>query len=89
MTKNDIAVELSKGLCTKKEAIKIVNRVFEAIKNSLKRGDKVVVTGFGSFKICETKIKKGRNPKTGEDLIIGPKKKIRFRQAKKNLSDDE
>jgi nucleoid DNA-binding protein len=89
MTKNDIAVELSKGLSTKKEALKIVNKVFEEIKNGLKRGDKVVITGFGSFNVYETKIKRGRNPKTGENLIIGPKRKIRFKQAKENLANEE
>lgn len=50
--------------------------------NSLQNGDKVVITGFGSFNMFETKTKKGRNPKTGEKVLIAPMKKIRFKQSK-------
>jgi len=82
VTKNDIAIVLSKVLSSKREACDIVDKVFEEISNSLKNGDKVVITGFGSFHIFETKIKKGRNPKTGEKLLIAPIRKIRFRQSK-------
>ncbi|MDR2676857.1 MAG: integration host factor subunit beta [Endomicrobium sp.] len=82
MTKNDIIAVLSKTLSSKKEACAIVNKVFEEISNSLKNGNKVVITGFGSFNVFETKIKKGRNPKTGENLIIAPIKKVRFKQSK-------
>ncbi|MDR3253529.1 MAG: integration host factor subunit beta [Endomicrobium sp.] len=82
MTKNDIVAALSKILSSKKEACATVNKVFEEISNSLKNGDKVVITGFGSFNMFETKTKKGRNPKTGEKLLIAPIKKIRFKQSK-------
>jgi len=82
MTKNDIVAALSKVLSSKKEAHKAVNKVFEEITNSLKNGGKVVITGFGSFNVFETKIKKGRNPKTGEKLFIAPMKRVRFRQSK-------
>ncbi|MDR1401120.1 MAG: HU family DNA-binding protein [Endomicrobium sp.] len=82
MTKNDIATALSKILSSKKEACEAVNKIFAEIANSLKDGDKVVITGFGSFCMFETKIKNGRNPKTGEKLLIAPIKKIRFKQSK-------
>ncbi|GHT42302.1 integration host factor subunit alpha [Endomicrobiia bacterium] len=82
MTKNDIAVALLKILSSKKEADAAVNKVFEEISNALKNGEKVVVTGFGSFNIFETKTKNGRNPKTGEKLLIAPMKKIKFKQSK-------
>jgi nucleoid DNA-binding protein len=82
MTKNDIVVSLSKILSSKKEADIAVNKVFEEIYTALKNGEKVVITGFGSFNMFETKTKKGRNPKTGERLLIAPMKKIRFKQSK-------
>ena len=82
MTKNDIAEALSKILSSKSEADSAVNKVFEEISNSLKNGDKVVITGFGSFNMFETRTKKGRNPKTGEKVLIAPMKKIRFKQSK-------
>jgi nucleoid DNA-binding protein len=82
MTKNDIAVALSKILSSKKEADAAVNKVFEEIANALKNSEKVVITRFGSFNSFETKAKNGRNPKTGEKLIIPPIKKIRFKTSK-------
>jgi nucleoid DNA-binding protein len=82
MTKNDIAEALSKILSSKREAVAAVNKVFEEMLNSLQNGDKVVITGFGSFNMFETKTKKGRNPKTGEKVLIAPMKKIRFKQSK-------
>ncbi|MCA6085175.1 HU family DNA-binding protein [Candidatus Endomicrobiellum agilis] len=82
MTKNDIAEALSKILSSKREAVAAVNKVFEEMLNSLQNGDKVVITGFGSFNMFETKTKNGRNPKTGEKVLIAPMKKIRFKQSK-------
>jgi nucleoid DNA-binding protein len=82
VTKNDIAVALSKILSSKKEADAAVNKVFEEMANALKNSEKVVITGFGSFNSFETKVKNGRNPKTGEKLIIPPIKKIKFKASK-------
>jgi nucleoid DNA-binding protein len=82
MTKNDIAVALSKILSSKKEADAVVNKVFEELANALKNFEKIVITGFGSFNAFETKAKNGRNPKTGEKLVIAPMKKIRFKASK-------
>jgi nucleoid DNA-binding protein len=82
MTKNDIACSLSKFLSSKKEADIIVNKVFKEIITAIKNGEKVVITGFGSFNMFETRIKNGRNPKTGQKLLIAPMKKIRFKQSK-------
>jgi nucleoid DNA-binding protein len=83
MTKNDIAKALSGILGSKKEAETAVNKVFEEMSNSLRNGDKVIITGFGSFNMFETKTKLGRNPRTCEKLFIAPMKKIRFKQSKK------
>jgi nucleoid DNA-binding protein len=67
----------------KKEAEAAVNKVFEEMSNSLKNRDKVVITGFGTFNMFETKTKLGRNPRTCEKFFIAPMKKIRFKQSKK------
>jgi nucleoid DNA-binding protein len=83
MTKNDIVRVLSGILSSKKEAKTVVNKVFEEMLNSLKNGDKVIITGFGSFNMFETKAKRGRNPRTREKLLITPMKKIKFKQSKK------
>jgi nucleoid DNA-binding protein len=87
MTKNDIACALSKMLSSKKEADVVVNKMFEEMINAIKNGEKVVITGFGSFNVFETKTKNGRNPKTGQKLLIAPMKKIRFKPSKDFFSE--
>ena len=82
MTKNDLIEDVAKILPTKKEATEIVNRIFYKMLSAIKDGEKVVITGFGSFNLITTEMKKGRNPKTGESLYISPKKKIKFKQSK-------
>lgn len=82
MTKSDLIEDLAKVLPTKKDASEIVNRIFYKMLSAIKDGEKVVITGFGSFNLITTEMKKGRNPKTGESLYISPKKKIKFKQSK-------
>lgn len=82
MTKNDLIDKISDILPSKKQATEAVNKMFEEIILALKDGQKVVITGFGSFNLLTTKTKKGRNPKTGEAVIVAPKKKIKFKQSK-------
>lgn len=82
MTKNDLIDKISNILPSKKQATEAVNKIFEEIGLALKDGQKVVITGFGSFNLLTTKTKKGRNPKTGEAVIVAPKKKIKFKQSK-------
>ena len=82
MTKNDLIDKISDILPSKKQATEAVNKMFVEIVLALKDGQKVVITGFGSFNLFTTKTKKGRNPKTGEAVIVAPKKKIKFKQSK-------
>ncbi|MCL2485130.1 MAG: integration host factor subunit beta [Endomicrobia bacterium] len=82
MNKKDIADSLTNILSSKKEAAEAVEMVFEEMSKALRNGEKVVITGLGSFNMFITKTKKGRNPKTGESLFIAPMKKIRFKQSK-------
>jgi len=82
MNKNDIAKSLTKILSSKKEADKTVDMVFGLIVQALKNNEHVVITGFGSFDPFVTRAKSGRNPKTGEKVLIEPKNKVRFKQSK-------
>ena len=65
MTKNDLVEKISNILPSKKDANTIVNALFDEIVSSIRNGEKVVITGFGSFNLVTTEPKKGRNPKTG------------------------
>lgn len=82
MTKNDLIDKISILMPSKKDAAVVVNKLFEEMLTAIVNGEKVVITGFGSFNLLVTQTKKGRNPKTGETILIEPKKKIKFKQSK-------
>ena len=82
MNKLDLIQSLTKVLSTKKEAKDAIEKIFHEIRSALKKGDKIVISGFGSFNPVTTRTKKCRNPKTGESMHIAPRRKVRFRQAK-------
>ena len=82
MTKKDLIEKIAQLMPSKKEATIIVNKLFDEILTAIVNGEKVVITGFGSFNLLVTQTKKGRNPKTGKTILIEPKKKIKFKQSK-------
>lgn len=67
---------------TKKNIEFIINSVFKSIKDSLQKGEKVEIRGFGSFKIREKSSKVGRNPKTGSKVNVPDKKVPYFKPGK-------
>ncbi|OGE03954.1 DNA-binding protein [Candidatus Curtissbacteria bacterium RIFCSPLOWO2_01_FULL_41_18] len=75
MTKKELIEKVSKKVgLTKKSAQLAVDAVFGNIKEALIKGDKVVVTGFGTFKIRSRATRTGRNPQTGSAIkIVGHK----------------
>lgn len=82
MNKADLADQVLKFADSKKEAKEIVETLLDSIKKSLKKKDPVAISGFGTFKVKQTKARQGRNPKTGETIQIPAKKKITFRASK-------
>jgi nucleoid DNA-binding protein len=82
MNKAELIEAVAKNTCTKKEAQTAVETTLEAIKGSLKKKDPVAISGFGTFKVKETKPRTGRNPKTGETIQIPAKKKVSFKASK-------
>ena len=71
----------AKGLA-RKEAEKAVNAVFEAIGDTLEKGESVQVIGFGTFEIKERAAREGRNPRTGEIVKINASKVPAFKAGK-------
>lgn len=71
MTKNDL-VELvaKKAKLTNKAARDALLAIFDTITENLKKGEKVVVTGFGTFEVRKRQSREGRNPQTGEKIRI-------------------
>lgn len=72
MTKNELAEKVAKktGL-TRRAAFETVNATFGLIREALIKGDKAVITGFGTFKVRTRRTRKGRNPQTGTEIQIG------------------
>lgn len=83
MTKKDI-IELvaKKANLTNKAAKDSVGAFLNAIRDSLKRGEKVVITGFGTFSVRQRASRPGRNPKTGERITIAARKAPGFTPGK-------
>ena len=83
MTKTEFVGKIAeKTGSTKADAEKAVNAFLETVTETLKSGDKVVFTGFGSFEVTERAAREGRNPQTGEPIQIKAKTVVKFRVAK-------
>ncbi len=84
MTKAEIADSIFEKVgLSKKEAQDIIEIIFNTLKQTFKEGESVKVSGFGTFHVRKKAARRGRNPKTGEDLEISPRKVITFRASNK------
>lgn len=83
MTKAELIDSVaSKAELPKQKAEEIVNGLFDDIVGALKNGDKVNISGFGTFSISERKARTGRNPKTGETIQIASSRAAKFKAGK-------
>lgn len=83
MTKADlVAYVAKKASLTNKAAREAVASVLGAVTDALKKGDKVVVTGFGTFSVRSRAARKGRNPQTGAEINIPARKTPGFTAGK-------
>lgn len=64
---------------SKSRSSEILETLIEIIKSTLASGEDVLVSGFGKFCVREKRERKGRNPATGEDLLLEPRKVVTFR----------
>lgn len=78
MNKGDLVNEVAKVVSTKKEAQAAVDCVFQSITKALKKKDSVTLVGFGTFKVAKRKARKGRNPRTGEEIKVKAKRVPKF-----------
>jgi integration host factor subunit alpha len=63
---------------TKKRATELVDATFEIVKKALERGDQVLISGFGKFKVKFKWARRGRNPKTGEQIVLESRRIVNF-----------
>ncbi|MCK5074354.1 MAG: integration host factor subunit alpha [Bacteriovoracaceae bacterium] len=82
LTKADIVERVYKEAgFSKKEASDIVELVFKMIKETLSRGEKVKISGFGNFSIRDKSTRVGRNPQTGEAMEISARRVLTFKPS--------
>jgi DNA-binding protein HU-beta len=83
MTRVDLveAVARRAGV-TKAEAGRVVNAVFESVREALSRGEKITLTGFGTFEVRQRAERVGRNPQSGERITIPAQRTAAFRAGK-------
>ena len=91
MIKVDIVNEVSKVAdITKVKAEVAVDAVFDAMRVSMQRGERIELRGFGIFNVRPRKTGIGRNPRTGAEVTITPGKAVRFKPGKElHLLDEE
>lgn len=83
MTRAELIVSVAeKANLDRKTAERAVTATFETIKGALIEGDKVQVLGFGTFEVRERAARKGRNPRTGEEIKIESSKLPSFKAGK-------
>jgi integration host factor subunit alpha len=80
LTKAHIVENLfAENLFTKSESAQIIETLFELIKQSLEKGDDLLMTGFGKFCVREKTQRRGRNPQSGESMTLPPRKVVTFK----------
>jgi DNA-binding protein HU-beta len=84
MTKAELVKNLKEktSLATLAQAEAAYDALFAILAGTLKNGDAVSISGFGSFKVVERKARKGRNPRTGEEIQIPASKAVKFTPGK-------
>lgn len=82
MTKAEIIEQIYEKVgFSKKESAEIVELVFDIMKETLEKGEKIKISGFGNFVVRQKRPRIGRNPQTGEEIEISARRVLTFRPS--------
>lgn len=82
MTKADLIENVYEKVgFSKKDSSDLVELIFDMLKESLSRNEKIKISGFGNFLVRQKRARKGRNPQTGETIEISARKVLTFRPS--------
>jgi len=82
MRKADIADRICQEIeVSKVDGLDMVEFLLEVLKEGLRKGEAIKIAGFGNFVVREKGERKGRNPKTGEEIAITPRRVVTFRPS--------
>ena len=80
LTKSDLIDSIYKKLeIQKQESVFAVESLLEIIKQTLESGEDILISGFGKFYVKEKKKRRGRNPQTGNDLLLDERRVVTFK----------
>ena len=79
LTKSDIVTAVHELGFTKKKSVDIIEALLEIIKGTLEKSQNVLISGFGKFCVKNKSQRRGRNPATGQDLILRERRVITFK----------
>jgi integration host factor subunit alpha len=79
LTKSDIVASVHDLGLTKKKSVEVIESLLEIIKRSLESSEDVLVSGFGKFCVKDKAKRRGRNPATGEDLMLKGRRVVTFK----------
>ena len=79
LTKNDIVAKVYQQGFTKKRSVDVVENLISIIKSTLANSEDILISGFGKFCVKEKKPRRGRNPATGDDLMLKARKVLTFK----------
>jgi len=78
LTKNHLIESIANICPTKKGSERVIENLLENIKSTLATGEDVLISGFGKFSVKDKKQRRGRNPSTGDDLILDARRVVTF-----------
>ena len=76
-----VSIVCDKCSFSRQESVRIVEEVFQILKETLEKGEKVKIAGFGNFVTREKRPRKGRNPQTGEEMMISGRRVLTFKPS--------
>ena len=83
MNKNELIAAVAEASeVSKKDAEKVIQAFTEVVADELKKGEKIQLVGFGTFEVSERGERIGRNPKSGEEMVIAASKTPKFKAGK-------
>lgn len=83
MNKSELVATIAEaGGMTKVRAEMALNKVLSRLVEAMEKGERVTLSGFGSFKVVERAAQKGRNPQTGEEIVIPAHNVVKFKPGK-------
>lgn len=84
LTKADIVETLYNELeLSKNQSTELVEQLLEIVKRTLASGDDLMISGFGKFQVQNKRQRRGRNPATGDSMILSPRRVVTFKCSRK------